>query len=244
MTRTTALATVVPKEMVTSLRGWERLQLKEQTLILAETEALFVARISEGFSKIEQGRHYQVVHDILEPRRMFLKYLDRLQESRKTAYRRMAMYKYASENMPENVLKAALARGLDFGGGTNTKERPLGEYTRVIKNLPPPKTEDPKIINAYLDKVEETRARNRRRGVADINLPDPRDLMQGVFRKFDSAFKALPQNGRVRTKWVNDFIGMQLTRLGVSNSRACEPVAIPADFVAKKGRPPKKAEAE
>lgn len=211
--------------------GVGELDAKERQELEREARALRSEMVKFAQSKLAIGEHLLKIHDILEPKRVFGRFLDNLRSglSKKTAYRYIEGFQNAKAMLPDNVLREAMARGMNMLG---TNEKPLGRYTLAVKRLPAPKSDNPKVIDAYLEKVQD-----KTRELYSNELErDEDELVKEVFRFFDARFQRLPNSHKTRRRFVETIGGMMVARLGVSSPQTFEPVAI--DTVrAVRGRP-------
>lgn len=217
--------------------GMGDLEPRERQILEREARALRTEMVHFAQSKLAIGEHLHKIQEILEPKRCFVRFLDNLRAglSRKTAYRYIDGYQNAQSMLPEPVLREAMARGMNMLG---SKEKPLGRYTLAVKRLPAPKTSNPKVIDAYLEEVQE-----KTREIYSNDLEkDEDELVKEVFRFFDARFQRLPNNHKTRRRFVENLGGMMVARLGVSSPQTFAPVAIDS-VKAVRGRPPKKADA-
>lgn len=227
---------LVPIESLTALSGWEKLPASEQKAVEKETQALAYSMLEVGYSRLAVGEHLTNLQTILEPKRMFSKFLKIHRFNRSTAYIHIAAYKNAKSTLPPAVLKVAMARGFKMLG--DSEDRPLGVYTEAVKALPPPKTEDVTKIERWLIEVEERRMKIRPVSGHMVVSVDSDTLKKECFRFFESRYKKLPQNHKTRMRWTEDLIGMMLSLLGVGGAKSFGPTAVPEGFRAVRGRPP------
>ena len=232
------MALVVQKDLLTTLNGWEGLASADRQTVYSETQALGKALVEHGISKLTIGEHLSRLRDVLEPQRMFVQYLRTFHFSQRTAYRYMDGFENAKRMLPENVLRAAMTRGIDFFGRGSTE--PLGSYTEVIKRLPPPKTSDEKKIHGYLDEIEASRRDRRKNSGEVLDAADPETMLRECFRYIDARYRRLPQGRRGRLAWVRSLFGLLLTQLGASGPQSFTPLEIPPGYQARRGRPPSK----
>lgn len=203
------------------LKGWDKLSQDEQTLVRRETQATKEALYMEGQSKLATGEHLHNVRPILEREKMFVAYLDKnFGMSRRTAYRRIELYTSATQKLPTNILEAVIGRGVDI--------RP-----QAIENAPPaPKTSDPVVISEYVAALESVPYRSQEPPEAN-----PDTLMKECLNFVGTRFDRLPSTGRVRSQWIQSFVGMILARFGVASQQSFSPTAIPEKFKVVRGRP-------
>jgi hypothetical protein len=224
---------LVTRDFFTALPFWDKLEKPEQRTVKAETEGLAEAHAGQVVSRMRMGEHLQNLQTVLEGKGLFVKYLDTLHFSYRTAYRYIEAYKAVKDQVPENVLQLAAARGMDLVG--YQADRPFGPYTEAIKALPPPAEADK--VPEWLDGLEEKRkelprrARNHKPASGEIAL-------KTTYRSVYSRFKSLPA-GKGRVTLIKRLIGFIMADFGVP-SQTMEPEAPPEDFRAKVGRPKKK----
>jgi hypothetical protein len=240
----TVSKTLIPRETFVDLPWWKRLTPDDQQKVQQEGQALGRALVEEGFSRLAVGEHLSNLHELLEPQRLFVRFLKNFHFSQRTAYRYINGFRNARERLPEYTLRRAIARGMNMIG--DTEERPLGVYTDAVKRLPPPAEPDPAAVDEWLDKVEERKRRQRSQQLqegagerAGVDT-DPQAMMKEVFRNFRVRLRRLPA-GRTRGSWVKTLAGMMLAEAGIGNEQSIAPVAPPEDFRATRGRPRKKS---
>jgi hypothetical protein len=129
-----------------------------------------------------------------------------------------------------------MARNMPLLGENDDK--PLGAYTNAVKRIPPTKSEDPAVIDQYLDSIEESRKRGDARSskMAEVN-EDTDVLLEQAYRFVSSRLKKIPNRGKGRRQWMDRLVGMLLTELGISGSQTFEPEGVPIEFIPKVGRP-------
>jgi hypothetical protein len=241
---------LVPTARFEELKFWDKLSEKEQQIVKEESHQLVQAMILHGGSKLAMGEHFLKLRDVLEPRRCFQKYVKAATRlPLRTVLRYITAYENASTRLPEVVLRAAMARGMNMLG--EREEEPLGKYSRAVEIMPPPRSPDADQANRYLDQVEtwnrERRSiieKGKKKGksmVDELVKPgDPDKLLRKSYRAFEMFFKRLPNDRRTRRHFIEKLVGMMLADLGVANSQTFEPTAIPEGFKAVRGRPKEK----
>lgn len=203
-----------------TIDGWEKLEPNEQTLVRDEALALDTALELEGKAKLSVGEHLYNIREVLEPKRMFTKFLTSLHRgfSRATAYRYIDMYTAAKTLLPEPIIKAAMLRGANR---INVK---------AIEASPPPDTTNVVKINEYLDSIEHPFR-------AHTPESNPEVLKKECVNFVTSRFERLPRAGRTRPAWMVSFLGMCLAGAGYTTPITVEPVAIPEYYRGTRGRP-------
>jgi hypothetical protein len=203
-----------------SLEGWALLDPDERETIVSETEALTRALHQEGQSKLSIGAHLAVVRDILQPKRgMWMEFLRKnFHMSPASAYRYIEDHDSVSKSLPANVMSIAMSRGY--------KIKP-----QAITKNPPPKTTDTKEIIHYLDKL----VRPPKSKVVVVEALDTDLMLKECLNFCKTRFARVP-SGRAKTNFTRALLGMLLTTFGMSD-QTLAPVAVPAFFAAKRGRP-------
>lgn len=240
MTNALAVTDMSPTNLLKTLPGWENLERKDQIYVEKETLALGTTLAEYGQSRLAIGEKLTNIQDKL-PKGMFSKYLQAYHFKRSTAYKSIKSYRNSVQHMPEFVLREAMRRNMPILGESD--DRPLGVYTDYAKKLPPPASDDKAAINQYLDTLEaaKKRADGRSRRKAEIEA-DADVLLKQSYRFVSSRLNKLPNRGRTRRAWVDQLVGMLLTKMGVSGGQTFEPEAVPDEFVAQVGRPRKDEE--
>lgn len=235
-----AAAEIVPLAVFATLQGWDKLDANEQNLVATEGQGLARAMLQHGYTQLAIGEHLTKVQAVLEPHSMFGRFLKPFHFSKRTAYRYIRKFENASKHLPVSIVQAAMTRGIPIAGESETA--PLGTYTAAAAKLPPPANADIVQANTWLDQVEVVRKQERSESIAagslNLGVPeDPQTAAKIVYRTALLQFNKLPNNARVRSKWVRDVIGLLMTGLNVSNPAELKPVIVPADFTAQRGRP-------
>lgn len=201
--------------------GWAKLNPEEQKAVKQEADAVFEARKLEGKSKAAMGQHLLNLRVILEPKRIFVSFIKyNFHMSRATAYRYMDLYETGGKLLPAPILEAAITRGTAI-----RKE--------LIADNPPPKTDDPMQITAYLKKLEEL---PQRKPVAALET-DPEQLMKECVNFVGTRYSRLEGTSRSKQKWVGNLIGMLLTKFEIHTATKFAPQEIPSAFTVQRGRP-------
>lgn len=217
----------------------KKLSEDEKTAVVNETHLLAKALLDYGKSRLAVGEHLAKLQSLLEPHNLFGRFLKNFHFSKRTAYRYIAGFNNARAKLPEVVLKAAMARGVNIVGDTEMK--PLGVYTDAVAKLPPPQSATEEQANTWLNQIEQVRKETRASGEAGlfaVPVPqDPQTLLKECYRFVSLRYKRLPNNSRTRATWVRSLVGMLLADLGVSGEQTFAPHAAPEEFKAQRGRP-------
>jgi hypothetical protein len=210
---------LVTRASVVSTDWWRVLSASEQRSMLIETQALTEEMVKFGMSRLAIGEHLLNIRGVLEPKRKFVNFLKtQCRFSKATAYRYIETYMRVRDNVPDLVLRTAIARGYDVIDMT------------IIERLPPPKTQDRTKIVKYLERIEEAR-RNERSTSQEPEFSYNSDtLMREAFNFVSMRFGRLPDDKKIRTRWVGQLIGMMLTELGTKEEQAFAPIDVPEEF--------------
>jgi hypothetical protein len=204
---------------VESFTGWAKLQPAEQTTVKMEAQGIYDELKEEGETRIRIGEHLTKMRTILEPKRLFVKFLDFcFKMSRATAYRYMEEYRVAKQLLPAPVLELASIRHV-----------PIRE--KVIVENPPPTTDNVVEIGEYLDRISHI-------AVNPVTVSTNRDvLLKECVNYCTTRYNRLPSNKRTRDAWTRDLFGMLMNKFGLTAQTAFTPVTIPASFEVQRGRP-------
>lgn len=225
-------------ETFTSVSWWGELSRSEQNNVLRETLELGATLISWGEIKHKVGQHLANVQEVLSPHGKFDAYLRVwqriLNRSRRSLYRDIESYE-KSTAFPEAIAKAAAIKNF-----------PVEKLKTVSKMLPAPKSVKSEAdALAYIDKAAQYSKDNPQIHEMDVAVRpkvDEEELAKEALVVFKNCLAKLPN--RKKQGWAEHVIGMQLTLLGLSSSKAFSPEAVPPEYVRGRGRPPKAIEGE
>jgi hypothetical protein len=223
----------VTKDFFTALPFWDKLEKMEQRTVKAETEGLAEAHAGQVVSRMRMGEHLQNLQMVLEGKGLFVKYLETLHFSYRTAYRYIEAYKAVKDQVPETSSSWRL-QGVWIWSDTRRTGR-SGPIRRPSRPLPPPA--EAEKVPEWLDGLEEKRkelpkrARNHKPAPAEASL-------RMAFASVYSRFKSLP-NGKGRVAWSKRLIGLLMAEFGLP-AQHFEPEAVPEGFRPKVGRPKRK----
>ena len=202
-----------------TLEGWDQLDPDERETIVTQADALAKALHQEGQSKLSIGSHLVAIRGILQPKKMWTGFLRKsFHMSVATAFRYISEHETVSKALPSNIMNIAMSRGY--------KIKP-----QAIAKNPPPKTTDTKEIVHYLDKL----VRIPKSKVVVVEALDTDLMLKECLNFCKTRFARVP-SGRAKTNFTRALIGMLLTSFGMSE-QTLAPVAVPAFFAAKRGRP-------
>lgn len=208
-----------------AMPGWAELEKNEQSAIRNETQALNEALYTAGNARLAIGEHLSRVRDVLGAKNhkgMWEHYLATLHFSRATAHRYIQNYEVTRTILPKPVLQVAMMRGVDT------------IPAKMVEAMPPPRTTDPAKIGRYLDKLAKGAG-------PQLVLKPAANLEMELRKTFNVVRLAYDRVAlRHRDSFMERLIAMEMS-LAEMPGRKFEPESVPAEFVVKRGRPPKAA---
>lgn len=205
-----AIYTVTVEEL-RELRGWTKLDPKEQTAVLSESRELGRALYQEGQSRLASGRILDNISQILAPKKLFARFLRRyFHMTRQTAYNYIKLWKAAEKDAPKPVLDLALSRNYRI---VNRPE--------IFKTYPPPKTTNPQKLIEYLDRIETQKPK-----VVTIHK-NPKGLLRQTLHQVEAAWRQVPV--LERADFARELIGMEMTLFGWRAEQTFKPLPVADD---------------
>jgi hypothetical protein len=216
---------LLPREFLTTTDWWGDLSPSEQRTVLIETQAINQERVTIGMSRLAIGEHLAKVRSILKPKRIYGRYLrSQFRLSTASADRWIQIYEETKDDVPEIVLRTAIAKGYDVID------------TEMVKRIPPPKTHDRHKIVQYLEKLDEARREEQRASLADHEY-DYETLMREALNFAGLRYSRLPEDMRTRHRWRKQFISMFLAETGATEEISFAPLPVPESLRVIHGRP-------
>jgi hypothetical protein len=211
---------------------WSELSSKERQ----QLDRLFKVLSAPETSELATGKSLLEARALTEPSGNFLRFLETLPFTVRTAYRRIRMYEKARDMWPLEIVDRAIQRRIPMIGVT--ADKPMGAY----EDLEPPAIEDDDIdLDHPLGPVEgkplgeriedfliqaELQVRLVKRATKSRN---PRDLLKKCFRAVEQSARHL--SAEERADFLNDLVGLEMTLLtGTSATKEFIPARIPDDF--------------
>jgi hypothetical protein len=216
---------LVTRASVAQTDWWSALEPAEQRTVLIEAQALVEEMVKFGLARLAIGEHLANLQAILEPKRIFQKFLkSHFRQSKATAYRYIERYQYVKDRIPDLVLRTAIAHGYDI----------IDAQIEIMDKMPPPKTQDRAKIVKYLEKLEAA----SKEGKAAEPLPeyDEETLLREAFNFVLTRLRRLPNNSRTRSRWFERLTGMVLSEAALRVDEVA-PVEVPEKFRVVRGRP-------
>jgi hypothetical protein len=236
---------ILPAREIQKLNFLADVKDGDRQRLISDIQHAAGAKLLVDRGKLALGKYIYNIHQACDPYSgTFNKTMAYLEIPLRSAYRFMYGFLCADKVWPENVVTAAIMRGLNIVS-TNEQE-PLGKYTEAARLLSPPTNPDMEAALKYVDQLEETRreinARRKQAQASGKSLPPPIDglkrnpesLQEKAFREVKNALPFIPK--RNRQAWFNDLVGMILTEMGHASSVRIYPVAIPEGYRRGPGR--------
>lgn len=229
----TALAAITELPQLEAEPWWNQLTTNEQKLVRDEDEGVAQDIMITGRARLSLGQRFKKLREVLEPKGVFERYCSgRFQMSVRSVYRYIDDFDFQNKILPAPVLRVAIVRGYDL-------VRDPARLQRVIDKMPPPSTDDPVAAEDWLRQAKKVSRAPAMIGeiVDHVSMTFEIALKQS-FRFVALRYGQLPP--RARKKYMENLLGMLITKFGVSNPITIHPLAIPPEFIAQVGRPSKK----
>lgn len=225
-------------EALKTFSFFKGLNESEQKVVETESTELLHAMSGFGNARIAIGEHLSRIKDVLTPHNVYGRYFAAARKlglftmNIRTADRYVAGYRNAKALLPKPIVNLALERGVNIIG--DTEQKPFGQYTDAVRQLPPPTKPTEEQARVWLNQVEDVRKKSRAVAGFSIVPQDPGTLLQQCYRFVALRYKKLPHTKRVRDNWVRSLMGMLATEFSVT---AVYQTAIPEEFRTQRGRP-------
>lgn len=221
VSKTLALTKTGPTSL-DSLPGWDQLKEGEMELVRSKSQSLSESLYLERKSRAAAGKLLIELRTILDPKGLWGKYLlNYYGMSKSTAYNYINDYTNLTSSLPPPFVEIVLQRGFNI-------------RREVLKRMPPPKTDDPEKITAYLEAVQKKAPRP-----VLVPTEPPDALLRNCVHFVETRWKKLPKSSRVRERFKTDFIGMCLGVMGAESAERFHPVQVPEHLQVQRGRPRK-----
>ena len=189
--------------VLSHLDWWKELTGVEQIEVQNAGVKLASALVNLGRSRLAIGEHLEKIQGILEPKNCFGKFLKLFHFTPRTAYRYIRGYQHARASLPQPIMEAAMAKGLNMIGESENK--PLGKYSNVIQMVPMPQRATPAKAAAFVERLEQVRKeqskKKRKPRATNGNL-----TLERCFEFVQARYSKLPDDIAVRRDWVNRLV--------------------------------------
>ncbi len=172
---------LVTRASVVSKDWWNVLSASEQLSMLIGPPALTEEMVKFGMSRLAIGERLLNIRGVLEPNRNFINFLKtQCRFSKADVYRYIETYMRVRDNVPDLVLRTAIARGYDVIDMT------------IIVRRPPPKAQDRTKIVKDPERIEEARRKERSTSHEPEFSYDSDTLMREAFNFVFDALRPHP----------------------------------------------------
>jgi hypothetical protein len=218
----------------------------ERKKLVSDMQYAAGARLLVSRSKLALGKYIAAIkEDCGHYDGSFEKAMKYLKINLRMAYRYMSGFTNVDQAWHENLVTAAIIKGLNFV--SVDEDHPFGKYTEAVRLLPTPSNPDMETATRYLEQLEETRrelnTKRKTLQAAGKNVPppitdtkkDPELLKERAYRgiKYGLTFVSKRQ----RQAWFEEVVGMAMTKAGYSSATTFSPMAVPDEYDAGPGRP-------
>jgi len=209
-----------------SIEGWSELDAKIRSSVETHTASAKKQLSIIRDSRLGVGKDLFEIRKLLLPHKMWISFLRiAFGWSERTAYRWITEYEQTSKDVPPMVLQIAIERN------SQAITKP-----EIRKKYPLPKTENPREIADYLDKIDHVHAP---RPIL-VQEPDVDQRLKGCLNFVGNHFSKIKAK-REKQYFIDNLLGMELTKFGIASAMRIGPLAIPDDFQVLRGRPKKVA---
>lgn len=234
------------KHMIAELPFLEKMKEGERNKTVEHIHSAAGATLLVSRSKLIVGKYiYFIKEDCGHYDGSFEKAMKFLRIPLRNAYRYLTGFKNVNSAWHENLVTAAIVKGLNFV--SVDEDNPFGKYTEAVRLLPPPSNPDLPTATRYLEQIEETRR--------DVNIKrktlqasgktvqppitntkkDPELLKERAYRAIKYGLTYVSK--RQRQAWFEEVVGMAMQSAGYASATQFSPLAVPPEYDAGPGRP-------
>ena len=139
--------------------------------------------------------------------------------------------------MSDEAMLHLATYGIEASAGVETKR-----VLSAVKQLPPPKGNDPKTLEKWATSIGAQIMKSRAQSKKGVRRIDAREALQTLI----TTALYLVRQTRLSTsaeqrEWITSFVGYFMELRGISGTVETRRVSVPDGFMPKRGRPPKKA---
>lgn len=223
-----------------STPGWTTLSPEKQEWLKQKTSNVMQFRRMGAVAGLGECKELLDVEKGLEQEKMTMTNYMRVvyQKHERTGWRKLADYKALVKVWPDIAIETLMSKGAELlHGSTGIGTKHL---LQVAKTLPAPKTNDAKVIEAFIEKDVRSKLREeRRRQAKGSELTEDEATKVIVI----TATRALRQSGvsdsRGQRKILETSVGMVMQRRAITGTVTAVRTLIPDGFLPPRGRPRK-----
>lgn len=231
---------VLPPSKYFNLLWIQDLPAEDHRKARKESEAISKELHAHARSTLAIGEHLLNLQELAREDRVFTKMLADFPFSVATAYRYMQTSSIVKANLSEPIYARASVLGINIVGAD--EKQPFGKLTRVIKQLPPPKSTDPVVIDRWISQVQDTHKMEKKHANGrnvEHHVEEPDLVLSESYKSVRRRFKRLPNNSRTRLSLIRSLIPMLMHMAKIQSAETFTPAAPPESFETPVGRPPK-----
>lgn len=221
--------------------GWQALNKEKHDWLAQKTFNILQYRRMEGLGAVGACIELAEVERGLEGEKLTMTDYIRtvFGQSERTARRRLKDYKELREHWPEKLIEAVATKGATLLRGASGIG--LRDLLNVARELPPPKSNEAKVIEGYVMKDVREKIRSQRKGrnrvvrlseegAAKVALNTLLRLMRGM------ALDGAP----AKRKWLTRVVGWTMDAQALSGTLHITRLSVPGGLIIKRGRPRKR----
>ncbi len=218
--------------------GWASLSRNQQDWLLEHTGAAVQNFRQSGLRQIQGCIEISQIHDYLEGKPMnFTAWASTVfPHSATTAFNYLKRYRELRGAISDEAMQYLAQRGIQTSAGVETKR-----VLSAVKQLPAPKSNDPKTLEKWAASVGTQIMRARTQSKKGTSRIDAREAMQtwvttGIYLLRRTRLDTSAE----QRQWITTAVGYLLEARGVTGTAEIKRVPLPANFLPKRGRPPKR----
>jgi hypothetical protein len=168
----------------------------------------------------------------------FLRAIKAVGLAERTAYGYMYGYNNAVATLPAGAVQAMIDRKLTINAYYPKRESNLGEWTKLVAELPPPKKGSAEAYAKWVDELIALKPLRRGAGqVGNRVIKDPEEFIEDCYRRVEIGIKRLPHDPKVRERAAKKLIGLIMRRFDLAAGKF-SPVEVPSSLIPSRRIPP------
>lgn len=218
--------------------GWASLSREQQDWLLEHTGTAVQNFRQAGLKQIQGCIAISKVHDYLEDKPLnFTNWaISVFPHSASTAFNYLKRYRELRGAISDEAMQFLAEKGIQAAAGVETKR-----VLSAVKQLPPPKGNDPKTLEKWAANVGTQIMKGRAQSKKGTRRMDAREAMQTWITAGLHLLKQTRLNTSAEQRdWITIAVGYLLELRGITGTVDTKRVPVPDSFMPKRGRPPKK----
>ena len=223
--------------------GWVSLNRDQQDWLLERTSNIQQYRRMEGMAAVAGCLELMEVEVGLKDTQMSLTAYMRVVfgQSERTAWRKLKDFKELSKHLPPVAIRMIATQGNNLLKGVSGSG--MKELITAAKQLPPPKSNNEKVIEAFISNDLRTKLREQkqdRRPKGPIKLTDEMSAKMGLHALLRYLRSAKMKTSAEKRHWLTRVMGWAMEAEAIHGTLRAGRVPIPDDMIIRRGRPRKK----